>query len=168
MGACVTNCQTFHRANMKKQQRSHSEEMRLYWLFCPTSKGYQRHIVEDCDFTILLQLQRAGSKRISHWHIIDCVIFLFQTKKKKQSKWGKSDGEQGNNGSPWFTPFWYPWQLVLVYYKDGIHTEEDMMRKQNPSSGKLLLSRSRKSGSHTWVGFGVFLSRDIITRDTGI
>lgn len=89
MGACVTNCQTSHRANMKKQQRSHSEEMRLYQLFCSTSKGHQRHTVEDCDFTILLQLQRGGSKRISHWHIIDCVIFLFQTKKRNKASEGR-------------------------------------------------------------------------------
>lgn len=164
MGACVTNCQTSHRANVKNNREVILKKWDFIDFFVPLPKAINDILLK----TVISLFYCNCSKRISHWHIIDCVIFLFQTKKKKQSKWGKSDGEQGNNGSPWFTPFWYPWQLVLVYYKDGIHTEEDMMRKQNPSSGKLLLSRSRKSGSHTWVGFGVFLSRDIITRDTGI
>lgn len=121
-------------------------------------------------FTISLQFQRVSSKAnltlAYHW----LYDFSFSNQKKKQSNWGKSDREWRNNDSPWFAPFWYPWQLVLVCYKDGIHTEEDVMGKQNPSSGKWLLSRSRKSGSCTWADLflGFFFFREIITRDTGI
>lgn len=139
--------------------------------FCPTFKGHQWHIVEDSDFTISLQFQRVGSKVNLTLAYHRLCNFSFSNQKKKQSDWEKSDRERGNNDSLWFTPFWYPWQLVLVCYKDRIHTEEDMMGKQNPSLGKSLLSRSRKSGSCTWADlFWVwfFFCREIITRDTGI
>lgn len=90
MCACVTNCQTSHRENMKKQQRSHSEEMRLYWLFCATFKGHQWYIVEECDFTISLQFQRVGSKvnftlAYHHW----LCDFSFSNQKRNKAIEGR-------------------------------------------------------------------------------
>lgn len=67
---------------MKKPQRRHSEEMRLYWLLCPTFKGHQSNIVEDCDFTISLRFQRVGSKGslMLAYHLL--CDFSFSNKKK--------------------------------------------------------------------------------------
>jgi len=49
-------------------------------------------------------------KWISCWHLADGVIFLFQIK-EKQSKRENSDGEEGKNESPSFSPFSSQWWL---------------------------------------------------------
>lgn len=154
---------------MKKQQRRHSEEMRLYWLFCPAFKDHQSNIVEDCDFTISLRFQRVGSKGnlMLAYHWLCDFSFLNQknptkaierTVMKSRETMRVLDSVPSDINDRW----------CWAVRRTGFTQKRNKSGKQNSSSGKLLLSRSRKSGSHTWVGLGFFLSREIMSNDTGI